>query len=32
MVAVLCMVPIFLPSRTILLTPAGYLWLDMLML
>ena len=32
MVAVLCMVPILLAFTAILLTPAGYLWLDMLML
>ncbi|MBT7958968.1 MAG: MFS transporter, partial [Akkermansiaceae bacterium] len=32
MVAVLCMVPILLAFTAILMTPAGYLWLDMLML
>jgi OPA family glycerol-3-phosphate transporter-like MFS transporter len=32
MVAVLCMVPILLAFLTIVLTPAGYLWLDMIML
>ncbi|MFW5878601.1 MAG: MFS transporter [Myxococcota bacterium] len=32
MVAVLCMIPIVFAFTTILLTPAGYLWLDMSML
>ena len=32
MVAVLCMLPILFGFISILLTPAGYLWLDMLML
>ena len=32
MVAVLCMVPIIVGFLIIVLTPAGYLWLDMLML
>jgi OPA family glycerol-3-phosphate transporter-like MFS transporter len=32
MVAVLCLVPILLAFTAIMLTPAGYLWFDMLML
>jgi OPA family glycerol-3-phosphate transporter-like MFS transporter len=32
MVAVLCMVPIFVAFAVILFTPSGYLWLDMVML
>ena len=32
MVATLCLAPVLLAFTTILLTPAGYLWLDMAML